>query len=821
MFLTTDAGTTNALRFAILPTGGGGEQEINGPALTANVWTHVAVTLSGNVGTLYVNGVAAATNAAMTFHPTNLGYTNQNYLGKSQFAADPAYNGRIDDFRIYSSALNAQQVLQLAAPTIINAATGPTGPVTTTSTALSVLAADVTAGEPALTYTWSAITPPSAVTLSVNGTNAAKNTTATFTAAGSYNLQVTITNPLTTVSTVSTVAVTVAQTPTGFAVSPNGNTIVPGSTLQFAAGTSDQFGNAITAQPSATWTIVSGGGTINSSGVYTAGSTPGTVTVRGTTPDSHTGTATVTIASAVALYKADASTGTTLADSSGNNKNGTLTGATSFTAGVSGNALTLTGGNATLPNGIVNGLNDFTIAAWIKPSALANWARIFDFGTGTNNYMFLSPDAGATNKLRFAITTSGNGNEQILNGPAITAGVWTHVAVTLAGNTGTLYVNGVAVATNTAMTLHPTSLGNTNQNYLGKSQFAGDPNFTGSIDDFRIYGLALSAAQVLQLAAPTVVSAAAAPTASITTTSAPLSVLGSDVTAGESALTYTWSTTGTPPAAVTFSANGTNAAKNTTATFTAAGTYNFLVTITNPGGQSTTSAVNAVVSQSLTSITFVPAPAYLYAGASEQLTANGLDQFGATLAVQPAFTYSLTSGTGTLTAADLYTAPLTATTANLKVTSGTITKTAQINTISALLGDANLDTHVDLNDLNTVLNNLGTTNSNWTAGNFDGATTIDLNDLNDVLNNLGTSATIPTVVIAQSSAPVTPTTTPTPAPTPVPTNTPPVSSTKPSPTPIPVAIQPTPVKTAPPPAKTRIQKLARTIRSRFTRTTHH
>ena len=56
-----------------------------------------------------------------------------------------------------------------------------------------------------------------------------------------------------------------------------------------------------------------------------------------------------------------------------------------------------------------------------------------------------------------------------------------------------------------------------------------------------------------------------------------------------------------------------------------------------------------------------------------------------------------------------------------------------------LLGDANGDGKVDLNDLNIVLNNLGTTTSLRSHGNFDGTATIDLNDLNDVLNNLGTS----------------------------------------------------------------------------------
>jgi hypothetical protein len=58
------------------------------------------------------------------------------------------------------------------------------------------------------------------------------------------------------------------------------------------------------------------------------------------------------------------------------------------------------------------------------------------------------------------------------------------------------------------------------------------------------------------------------------------------------------------------------------------------------------------------------------------------------------------------------------------------------------IGDANVDGHVDLSDLNIVLNNLGTSTSLWTNGNFDGAATIDLTDLNDVLNHLGTSQPI-------------------------------------------------------------------------------
>ena len=52
----------------------------------------------------------------------------------------------------------------------------------------------------------------------------------------------------------------------------------------------------------------------------------------------------------------------------------------------------------------------------------------------------------------------------------------------------------------------------------------------------------------------------------------------------------------------TFSVNDSNAAIDTTATFSQAGTYGFAVTITDPFGLSTTSTVNVTVNQTLTSI---------------------------------------------------------------------------------------------------------------------------------------------------------------------------------------------------------------------------
>jgi fibronectin type 3 domain-containing protein len=202
--------------------------------------------------------------------------------------------------------------------------------------------------------------------------------------------------------------------------------------------------------------------------------------------------------------KLDETTGTLAADSTGEGWNGTLVNGPTWSTGKTGNAVNLDGANdhVTLPSSVVNGLTTATIAGWVNLDTIGNWQRIFDFGTGTNNYLFLTPRY-ASGTLRFAIRTPSTG-EQIINGTAaLPTGSWQHVAVVLNGATGTLYVNGVQVGQNTAMTLNPSSLGATTANYLGRSQFGSDPYLDGRIDDFRIFARALTADEVAGLAGTT------------------------------------------------------------------------------------------------------------------------------------------------------------------------------------------------------------------------------------------------------------------------------------------------------------------------------
>ena len=171
-------------------------------------------------------------------------------------------------------------------------------------------------------------------------------------------------------------------------------------------------------------------------------------------------------------------------------------------------ALRLDGFNdyAQLPIGpLISSLTDSTFATWVNWSGVGgDWQRIFDFGSGINVNMFLTPRTGGTGSMRFAITNAGADNEDQATAPQALAAGWHHVAVTMdaASKTHSLYLDGQVVATKTAARYTPSSLSNTTQNWLARSQYEADAYFNGSLDDFRIYNRVLNAAAINQLVSP-------------------------------------------------------------------------------------------------------------------------------------------------------------------------------------------------------------------------------------------------------------------------------------------------------------------------------
>ncbi len=328
MYLTQNAGTGPL--FGIYAQGATYEQDIVAPTLLpTNTWSQIAVTLSGSVGILYVNGVPVATNNYMTLNPASLGVTTNNYLGKSEFSWNPYFAGSLDDFRIYNQALS-----------------------------------------------------PAAIAY-----------------------------------------------------------------------------------------------------YYSHGP--------------------IAVSSLQAYLPMDSTNGAIAADTSGNGWNATLVNNPALSNGIYGNAINLDGASnyMTLGSGVVTGLTNFTVASWVNPANTNAWSRIFDFGTGTDNYMFLTQNSGTG--LRFAIRTQSVEEQAIQVTSLLPTNTWSHVAVTLSGTVGIFYINGVPVGTNNSMTLNPASLGVTTSNYLGKSQFPWDPYLSAAVDDFRIYNTTLAASDIALLASQT------------------------------------------------------------------------------------------------------------------------------------------------------------------------------------------------------------------------------------------------------------------------------------------------------------------------------
>ena len=135
--------------------------------------------------------------------------------------------------------------------------------------------------------------------------------------------------------------------------------------------------------------------------------------------------------------------------------------------------------------------DEMTFCAWVKCLSTSQWTRIFDFGNGTSQYMFLTANAG--NSTRFAIKNGGD--EQILDCDRLTAAKWKHVAVTIGQGRTAIYIDGEEAASTTNITIRPSDICPA-INYLGRSQFDADPAFTGTIQDVRIYNYALNADEV-------------------------------------------------------------------------------------------------------------------------------------------------------------------------------------------------------------------------------------------------------------------------------------------------------------------------------------
>jgi hypothetical protein len=206
---------------------------------------------------------------------------------------------------------------------------------------------------------------------------------------------------------------------------------------------------------------------------------------------------------------------TVVTDSSPRAKHATLSDVAGWTAdGRVGRALAMAGTNPAtvyvdLPNGILTGVDDFTISFWVKLNTVAAWARIYDIGNGqpdpANRFMyftvngFITPVNGVMASSYGGSTTNENA---LTSATQLPVGVWKHVAVVGAGGARTIYIDGYPAVSVTGPVVAPSEMEPiAGQSWLGKSRFP-DPGLDGTIDELEIYDRALTQTQVADLAWP-------------------------------------------------------------------------------------------------------------------------------------------------------------------------------------------------------------------------------------------------------------------------------------------------------------------------------
>lgn len=164
-----------------------------------------------------------------------------------------------------------------------------------------------------------------------------------------------------------------------------------------------------------------------------------------------------------------------------------------------------------IPDQIFDFSGGLTVEAWARPTVIANWARIIDFGNGPamTNIVFARNATNANVTFEMYATQAGTETLTTGNTPIPVIGSWGHWVAThsagLSNNaTARLYMNGSERGVSTNSSTPPTVL--RTSNYVGKSNWAADALFNGLIDELRISTIQRSSnwvyASYINMAAP-------------------------------------------------------------------------------------------------------------------------------------------------------------------------------------------------------------------------------------------------------------------------------------------------------------------------------
>jgi len=198
--------------------------------------------------------------------------------------------------------------------------------------------------------------------------------------------------------------------------------------------------------------------------------------------------------SAVAEYRFEEGTGTSVVDGSGRNNNGTISGGvTRVTDASRGRVLSFNGvdGLVTIADAASLDLTSgMTLEAWVRPTSVDGWRNVImkERGQGLSYALYANEDSGKPS----GYARIAGSDESVQGKKRLTASAWSHLAVTYDGTVLRLFLNGVEVQSRRDSGAISTSDGKLR---IGGNKVWGE-YFKGQIDDVRIYGVAVSPAQI-------------------------------------------------------------------------------------------------------------------------------------------------------------------------------------------------------------------------------------------------------------------------------------------------------------------------------------
>jgi hypothetical protein len=197
----------------------------------------------------------------------------------------------------------------------------------------------------------------------------------------------------------------------------------------------------------------------------------------------------------VGHWKLNETAGTSAADASGLGNTGTVTGTASWTAAIHNNGFSFNGSTKIQASGLMGRSRDVSVAAWVNLTAAdTNGAEVISLG----DHFLLRLDAGSSTQALFY---NGSTWTTVSLSQTFAGTGWHHFAAVFddGSNSLKLYVDGAEAASlSTTASVNYSGLGS--NTVIGRHGNLGTTtDFTGVVDDVRVYIHPLSAKEVGEL----------------------------------------------------------------------------------------------------------------------------------------------------------------------------------------------------------------------------------------------------------------------------------------------------------------------------------